>query len=47
MSNLNCLLRLNDEDLSKGNLKEFQEKLWKAFEDYQNYTIVIVRSDMN
>ena len=45
MSLLKPLLRLNEEDLNEGNLKEFQKDLWKDFCNNYNGTIIIIRSD--
>lgn len=44
---LKCLLRLNQQNLNKGNLENYQKKLWKDFEDDYNGTIVIVRSNFD
>ena len=42
---LKCLLRLNEQILSKGNLKEYQINLWKDLSDEYYGTVIIIRSD--
>ena len=44
---IKCLLRLTQENLSKGNLKTHQIKLWTEFEDGYNGTLVIVRNNLD
>jgi hypothetical protein len=41
-----CLLRLSHQNLISGNLGEFQEEVWKEFEEYSG-TIMIIRSDFD
>ena len=40
-----CFLRLNEQHLSEGSIKEYQTQLFKDFSDDYNGTIIIVRSN--
>ncbi len=45
MRKISRLLTLDSKDLIKGNLKIYQQQLWKQFKDNYNGTLVIVRSN--
>ena len=46
MKEFKCLLRVDEEDLNKGNLEIHKKKLWEEFKDDFKATLVIVRSNM-
>ncbi len=46
MIKVSYLLNIHGENLSQGNLKNYQRWLWKQFEDNYNRTLIIVRSNL-
>ena len=44
---MKCLLKLNQQTLNQGNLKDYTKKLWKDFENNYNNTMIIIKSNFD